>query len=76
MNKVTTVKQLREELSKLIVSGYGNKHIVLTSDDEINDLHYMRDWVVAYKPEDIKWLDRNEKIKRDKFDYKDFILLW
>lgn len=76
MNNVITVKQLRHELSTIMSAWWWDRHILLTSDDEINDLHYMRDWVVAVKPEEIKELDYNERVKRDKFNYEDFILLW
>ena len=75
MNKPLTVKELYKDCEKILLQ-HGDKYVLLTSDDEINDLHYMRDWVITVRPCEIKDLDFNERLKRDKMNYEDFVLLW
>ena len=53
MDNAVTVKELLEECKKLVKMGYGDKTVLISSDDEGNEFHTLF-YGFTYTPSEVK----------------------
>ena len=75
-NKCITVKDLLHQLAALVDAGWWDLKIVIPSDDEINSIHWMWNWIITFKEKELKDLDWNKDIPDLLISYDNCVLLW
>ena len=75
-NKPLTVKELAHQLLALIDAWWWWMHVVITSDDEINSVHWLWNWIVTFKVDELKDIDWNDDIPELWINYANCVLLW